>query len=91
MGRGKLTEAGTALRLTVGNNVKIARERAGLSQRELCRITGISQPYLSQVENGTWNMALDNIANISAALGLAAHELLDPHFSSRPVGESPST
>jgi transcriptional regulator with XRE-family HTH domain len=81
MTRGKsLGTTGTDLRLAVGRNVKHAREHAGLSQRDLCGLTGISQSYLSQVEKGQWNMGLDNIAKIAFAVGVAPYELLQPQF-----------
>jgi transcriptional regulator with XRE-family HTH domain len=71
----------TALRLVVARNVKSARARAGLSQRELCALTKISQSYLSQVETGSWNMGIDNIAKIARALGVLPHDLLNPRFT----------
>jgi transcriptional regulator with XRE-family HTH domain len=85
MGRGKRpNETGSevsALRMSVGKNVKSARELADLSQRDLCAKTGISQSYLSQVERGTWNIGLDNIARIARAVGIAPHLLLHPSFA----------
>jgi transcriptional regulator with XRE-family HTH domain len=69
---------GNTLRLILGRNIKIARERANLSQRDLCATTGISQSYLSRVEAGEWNIGIDNIAKIASAVGLAPHELLNP-------------
>jgi transcriptional regulator with XRE-family HTH domain len=80
MGRGKYKGTESALRLTLGNNVKRAREYVGLSQRELCALTNISQPYLSQVESGRWNIGIDNITKISNAVGVAPHDLLNPAF-----------
>ena len=85
MGRGKrpneTVSAVSALRMSVGKNVKAARELADLSQRDLCAKTGISQSYLSQVERGTWNIGLDNIARIARAVGIAPHLLLHPSFA----------
>lgn len=37
---------------TIGEYIKNKRKEKGLSLRELARITGISHPYLSQLENG---------------------------------------
>src|ERR1700758_5655906 len=92
MGRGKRpNETGSevnALRMLVGRNVKAARELADLSQRDLCAQTGISQSYLSQVEQGTWNVGLDNIERIARAVGIAPYLLLHPSFargSSKPL------
>jgi transcriptional regulator with XRE-family HTH domain len=80
MVRGKNAPWVNALRLTFAKNVRLARERAGLSQRDLCGTTGIAQAYLSQVENGRWNVGLDNIMKIAVAVGVAPHDLLDPSF-----------
>jgi transcriptional regulator with XRE-family HTH domain len=94
MGRGKgLDEAGSevnALRMSVGKNVKAARELADLSQRDLCAKIGISQSYLSQVENGTWNIGLDNIERIARAVGIAPYLLLHPSFARGP-GKPPDS
>lgn len=38
--------------INIGQQIKSARERKGLSLRELEILTGISNPYLSQLENG---------------------------------------
>src|ERR1700742_4002595 len=89
MGRGKRpNETGSevsALRMSVGKNIKAARELADLSQRDLCAKTGISQSYLSQVEKGTWNIGLDNIARIAGAVGIAPYLLLHPSFAQGPA------
>lgn len=37
--------------MKIGSTIKAARERKGLSLRELEILTGISNPYLSQLEN----------------------------------------
>jgi transcriptional regulator with XRE-family HTH domain len=64
----------------VGNNLRVAREHAGLSQRDLCEKANIGQAYLSQCESGKWNIGVDNIAKIARATGFRPHELLDPDF-----------
>jgi transcriptional regulator with XRE-family HTH domain len=94
MGRGKrVDETGSevnALRMSVGKNVRAARELANLSQRDLCAKTGISQSYLSQVEKGTWNIGLDNIERIARAVGIAPYLLLHPSFA-RGSGKPPDS
>lgn len=37
----------------VGDNIKRLREAKGISQRQLAREAGISQPLLCQIERGT--------------------------------------
>jgi transcriptional regulator with XRE-family HTH domain len=68
------------IRQIVGQNVKAAREYAGLSQRELCDMANIGQAYLSQCETGKWNIGVDNIHRLAVALGFKAHDLLNPDF-----------
>ena len=77
-----------ALRAIVGRNIKVARESAGLDERDLCHLTGISHLYLNEIENGTCNILLDDIANISAALGVAPEDLVNPRF--RPADDNGS-
>ncbi len=79
MTRGK-NKAEAGIREIVGNNVKAAREYAGLSQRELCEHASIGQAYLSQCESGKWNIGVDNIARIARATGFLPHDLLNSDF-----------
>jgi len=76
-GKSKKTES---IRLTVARNAKLAREYAGLTQRDMLQITGIGQAYLSQVEDGRWNIGVDNVAKIARATGFEPHDLLNPNF-----------
>jgi transcriptional regulator with XRE-family HTH domain len=90
----------SALRAVVGRNIKAARENAGLDEQDLCHLTGISHLYLHEIENGTCNILLNDIANISAVLGVAPDDLVNPRFrpadndgsvvSSRLPAENPS-
>jgi transcriptional regulator with XRE-family HTH domain len=75
-----INEAETGIRQLVGNNVKAAREYAGLSQRDLAEKAGIGQAYLSQCETGKWNVGIDNIARIARATGFLPHDLMHPKF-----------
>ena len=42
----------------VGDNIKQLREAKGISQRQLAREAGVSQPLLCQIERGTKNPSL---------------------------------
>ena len=74
----------STLRMVIARNVKAARTEAGLSQRELCNLTKITQSYLSQLEAGSWNLGVDNVAKLSRALGIPPHALLDPLWTPTP-------
>lgn len=47
----------------------LAREAAGMTQAELAKKMGISQPYLSKLEGGEANPSLGTIGTIMAVLG----------------------
>jgi transcriptional regulator with XRE-family HTH domain len=59
-------------------NFKAAREVAGLSQRDVYKLTGIGYTYLSRVENCRENISLDKMAILAAAVKKPLHELLAP-------------
>lgn len=46
-----------------------ARKSAGLSQRELARISGIAQGDISKIENGRANPTLNTMNRLAAAMG----------------------
>lgn len=60
-----------------GTRVRVARERAGLSQRDLHARTGISQPTLHRVETGQrTNATLTDFDRLAQALDIGLDELL---------------
>lgn len=57
-------------------NLKKARREAGLTQEQLAKLTGLTQPFLSDVENATSNIGLDNARRIAEAVGKPLCKLL---------------
>lgn len=55
--------------------IKEIRTRQGLTLRELSRRTGISNGYLSEIENGQKNPSFFNMVIISKALKVQLEEL----------------
>lgn len=70
--------------MTLAENLRVAREAAGLSQPELARRVGCRQTLISQLEKGT-NQTTKLIYKIAEALGTQAHKL-DPRIPS-PTGD----
>jgi ribosome-binding protein aMBF1 (putative translation factor) len=58
------------LALDVGEQVREAREAAGLSQRELARRMGTSQAAVARLEAGGTGATLTTLQRVAAALGL---------------------
>jgi predicted transcriptional regulator len=65
-----------ALQKTFGQNLKAARLEAGLSQRGLADLTGISQRHISAMEMGNVNATIETIAMLSRHIGKTPAELL---------------
>ena len=60
------------LAIRFGRELRIARAAAGLSQRALGRLAGVSQGQVSRAESGTGDLSLEQRCRLTAAVG---HEL----------------
>ncbi|WP_380874277.1 transcriptional regulator [Sphingomonas sp. DBB INV C78] len=56
--------------------VRAQRKRLGLSQEELADRAEVHRTFIGAVERAETNVSIDNIARISAALGVSAGDLL---------------
>src|SRR5271169_2186394 len=52
----------------VGERVRKARQRKGIARRVLSELSGVSQRYLAQLENGDGNISIGLLARIARAL-----------------------
>jgi DNA-binding XRE family transcriptional regulator len=66
------------LRELFGANLRDARERRGMMQKDLAAAVGLSQGYVSQIELGARNTNLDLAADLAAAVGLSITDLITP-------------
>lgn len=57
------------LRVALIGEIIKARQEKGLSQKELERLSGVKQPIISRMENGSTSTQLDTILKILAPLG----------------------
>ncbi|MET8977090.1 XRE family transcriptional regulator [Streptomyces sp. NPDC004539] len=60
----------------VAHNVRLLRERRGLSQTELARRAGLAKQTLSRLEQGTGNPTVDTLFAIAAALRVPVARLV---------------
>ena len=62
------------------NNLKALRIRAGITQKELSAITGITQSKISNYEKAASlsNITLGNIYRIATAIGTTIDEIISP-------------
>ena len=57
------------------NRIKEVREQMRISQIELSRIAGISQPYLHDLENNRRGAKPETLNRIASALGVSVADL----------------
>jgi transcriptional regulator with XRE-family HTH domain len=58
------------INMTAGQNIKAARERAGISQTELAERIGTTRQQIGKYETGTQDMTVERMLRIAAALGV---------------------
>ena len=65
--------------LKLGDRVRSARARKGISRKTLSSRSGVSERYLAQVESGEGNISILLLRQIAAALDLPPGELIEEH------------
>jgi transcriptional regulator with XRE-family HTH domain len=65
-----------ALRVgTIGDFIREQREQAQVSLRQLSKLAGVSNPYLSQIERGLRKPSADILQQIAKGLRISAEQL----------------
>lgn len=59
-----------------GKKVSLLRKNKGLSQQELSSLTGISQTYISKIEESKRQPTIGKAIVLAKALGVAIEDLL---------------
>ncbi len=67
--------------LVVKKNVKSLRKKLGWSQELLAEKTGVSAPYITQIEAGKRTPSLDIVERLASALGVEYKSLFEPDGS----------
>ncbi|WP_345375658.1 helix-turn-helix domain-containing protein [Frondihabitans cladoniiphilus] len=70
----------------IGRSVHALRSARGLSMRALASSAGVSQPFLSKLENGLLQPSIATLYALATALDVAPGELLPPAFAAAPAG-----
>lgn len=67
---------GELIERAIGGAIRAARLAAGLSMTALAERCGVSQPYLSQLENGKGSPSINTLYKLANALGVSPQDLL---------------
>lgn len=63
--------------LALGRTIKVVRTEYGLERKELARLSGLSYPYLSEIEQGKKRLSMESLLAIARALRLPQSELVE--------------
>lgn len=66
-------------RVSLGEMIRRQRRIGALSMRQLSEMVGISNPYLSQIENGLRAPSEHVLRNIATSLGIPVEDLSPDH------------
>lgn len=61
----------------IGERIRIARKKAGLSQEKLAELAGVHPTYVGQLERGEKNATIESIYRISSALNTPLDRLFE--------------
>ena len=78
MSKAPAKQKSLTLRLVFARNIRLARIHAGISQEGLAAEAGLDRAFVGTLERGQRNISIDNVELIAKAIGIPAHELLDP-------------
>lgn len=53
------------IRQKIGRTISEMRKARGISQQKICEYSGLSQKYISDIENGKRNLGIDTIVMLS--------------------------
>ena len=70
------TQGGTTLRPMMGQELRKARRKAGLTQEELSFRAGVSRPYISQLERNLKSPTVATLFLICDALDVRAADIV---------------
>ncbi|HEU0299540.1 MAG TPA: helix-turn-helix transcriptional regulator [Longimicrobium sp.] len=84
-------EAAMGSRLVIARNVSRLRVRAGITQTELARRVGTSQPRIAQIESARANVTVDTLDRIAAAFSVQTATLFKRRSRARRRPEAQSS
>ncbi len=74
----------TDILLVLGNNIRKIRKEFGWTQADLAEKSGISVPFMTQIELGRKSASLEVVQNIANALNISYRQLFEENISANP-------
>ncbi len=60
----------------IGKNIKVLREKVGLTQADLARILGVSRTAVATIEAGRRRVSTDELVRLARALGVSSDQIV---------------
>lgn len=73
-------------RRRIGHQIRVARERRGMSQKHLAEMFEADQSYISNIENGRKNASFKTLHKIASVLEMDVNDLMETPKSTDPLG-----
>lgn len=75
------------IKLKIGHRIRVLRENAKMSQKDLAYAADLDRSYIASIENGKRNVSIVNIEKIAVALGINLKDFFDDgEFNNNPRG-----
>lgn len=71
----------TDILLVLGSNIRKIRKEFGWTQADLAEKSGISVPFMTQIELGRKSASLEVVQNIAAALNISYKQLFEENIT----------
>lgn len=71
----------TDILLVLGSNIRKIRKEFGWTQADLAEKTGISVPFMTQIELGRKSASLEVVQNIAAVLNISYKQLFEENIA----------
>lgn len=65
------------IKLKLGQRIKVLREKAEMSQKDLAYTADLDRSYIASIENGQRNVSIVNIEKIANALKITLKEFFN--------------
>lgn len=78
----------TDILLVLGSNIRKIRKEFGWTQADLAEKSGISVPFMTQIELGRKSASLEVVQNIAAALNISYKQLFEESIAAGNQGKT---
>lgn len=65
------------IKLKIGQRIKVLREQANMSQKDLAYSADLDRSYIASIENGQRNVSIVNIEKIANALNVTLKDFFN--------------